>query len=151
MFVSILSRDVNERGRWGRLNNERFDVAPGNGLEDERRSSVPSGRRALGAYNVCVSGWFNDDVEELNVSSFSNNDEWCWWVDDSIGFLGLIIKDVSGDWTVDSSWISSAWKVGGVVTSLVVSFGVDVVGIDDMIGNIRDGLDYKIYRRNFYR
>jgi len=34
---------------------------------------------------------------------------------------------------------------------LVVSFGVDVVGIDDMIGNIRDGLYYKINRENFYR
>jgi hypothetical protein len=107
---------------------------------------VPSGRRASGLYNICVIEWFNDVVDELSASVLSNDDddEWCWWIGDSTWFVWLSIRDMFVDWTLDNSWLSSSssWKTG-VSNSWVVSLGVDVIGIIDNDGKIREGLGYK--------
>jgi hypothetical protein len=53
-----------------------LDESSGNGLiDDETMISVPSGRQALGAYNLGVNKLFNDDIGEFNVSVLSNDDD----------------------------------------------------------------------------
>jgi hypothetical protein len=146
-FVLAFPCDVNERGKWQCLNNKIFDEACGNGLFGEEWTiSVPSNRRAFGVNKVCVNEWFNDDVEEFNISVFSNDSEWGWSINDSIWFIWLSMKDIFTNWTLDKSWISSSWKTE-VINSYVVSFGVDVIGLVDIVGKILDGLGYKKFMK----